>query len=47
MPLCVRKRLHYCAVCVVQTYLSTRSGTWLLTRVGPGGLPVDYMGNTR
>jgi dimethylaniline monooxygenase (N-oxide forming) len=30
-----------------QVYLITRSGTWLLSRVGPGGIPLDYYFSTR
>jgi hypothetical protein len=30
-----------------QTYLSTRSGTWLFTRVGARGLPHDYVAFSR
>ena len=31
----------------VQVYLVSRHGTWLLTRVAPTGMPVDYTYTTR
>lgn len=30
-----------------QVYLSTRSGAWVVSRVGQGGLPVDLIGTSR
>uniref|UniRef100_A0A3Q2Z6S6 Flavin-containing monooxygenase n=1 Tax=Hippocampus comes TaxID=109280 RepID=A0A3Q2Z6S6_HIPCM len=30
-----------------KVYLSTRSGAWVVGRVGPGGLPRDLIGNSR
>ena len=39
-------RAHFEAI-LRQTYLATRSGTWLLTRVGPAGMPADYFAINR
>uniref|UniRef100_A0A3B4FL85 Flavin-containing monooxygenase n=1 Tax=Pundamilia nyererei TaxID=303518 RepID=A0A3B4FL85_9CICH len=30
-----------------KVYLSTRSGAWVVGRVGPGGLPLDVVGSSR
>ncbi|KAM8890434.1 flavin-containing monooxygenase 5-like [Synchiropus picturatus] len=30
-----------------KVYLSTRSGAWLVSRVGPGGIPADLIGTSR
>ncbi|XP_040895904.1 flavin-containing monooxygenase 5-like isoform X2 [Toxotes jaculatrix] len=30
-----------------KVYLSTRSGAWVVSRVGPGGLPTDLVGTSR
>ena len=36
-----------CVFSVLQVYLSSRSGAWLVGRVGEGGLPRDLVGTSR
>ncbi|KAM3620315.1 uncharacterized protein V6R79_021449 [Siganus canaliculatus] len=33
--------------CDIQVYLSTRSGAWVVSRVGQGGVPFDLIGSSR